>query len=152
MWNQKLKSDSVPGLRYPGLSPGLPSASRFRSGHMPSGMTAARVAHNLSESDMDVSSESERDYSLEASPQDDKLPNGSSYTSVSGFGSFLERRGVRFADDDDESVSSSEANSTPPRSINSSLLEKKFKFGSNFSGINLQSNIETAQTVSTSNI
>ncbi|KAL8549227.1 hypothetical protein ACS0TY_008177 [Phlomoides rotata] len=140
MWNQKLKSDPVVGLRYPGLSPGLPSVSRFQSGHMPSGMTATRAPHNLSESDMDVSSESERDYSLEASPQDDKISNG--------IRSFLERRGVRgggfsatprsaFAADDESSasVSSSEATFTPPRG----------KFGTNFSGINLHSNIGSAQ-------
>lgn len=128
---------------------------------MPPGMTATRVPHNLSDSDMDVSSESERDYSLEASPQDDKLPNGSSNASVSGLSCFLERQGVRgggfsetrsgFAADDESSASSSEANTTP-RSNNTSVLEKKFIFGSNFSGISLPSNIETVHEVSASNI
>ncbi|KAK6150355.1 hypothetical protein DH2020_015287 [Rehmannia glutinosa] len=80
MSNQKLPSDSVIGLRYRGNSLGLPSVSRYRSGHMHSGMNVSRVTDNLSESDMDTSdSEGERygaRYSLEASPQDDKIPNG----------------------------------------------------------------------------
>ncbi|KAI3462116.1 hypothetical protein Pfo_018779 [Paulownia fortunei] len=170
MSNQKLQSDSVVGLRYRGLSSGLPSVSRFRSGHMPSGMTVSRVTDNLSESDTDICSDSEGEcfgarYSLEASPQDDKVPNGSAKHSTflnarfgkdSGLGNYLERQGGRggglsaahrgFANDESsESVSSSEVSSTPPRSNNGIIIEKKFKLGANFSGMSLQSNTKTVQ-------
>ncbi|KAK6154180.1 hypothetical protein DH2020_013819 [Rehmannia glutinosa] len=77
MLNQKSQPDSIAGSRYRGLSPGLPSVSRFRSGHMPAGMAGSQVTDYLTESDMDTCSDSEGEgygarYSLEASPQDDK--------------------------------------------------------------------------------
>ncbi|KAL9152336.1 hypothetical protein ABFS82_11G116000 [Erythranthe guttata] len=146
MMNQKSKSDSIPGLRYRagGATPGgMPPVSRFRSGHMPAGMTVTASTHNLSDSEMDTCSDSEGDgrYSLEASPQDDKVTYGSTkhhtfITSRQGGG------GVLFAnrDESSESVSSSGLSSTPPppRGKNGIVLEKKFNAGANFSGINLQ--------------
>lgn len=170
MLNQKLQSDSIVGLRYRGISSGLPSVSRYRSGHMPSRMTVNRVTDNLSESDMETCSDSEGEcygarYSLEASPQDDKKHTAfldARIGNTSGLGNFLERQGGQgggfsaahrgFADDESsESVSSSEVSSTPPRNNNGILLEKKFKLGTNFSGINMQSNIKTVQQVSAFN-
>lgn len=169
MLNQKLQSDSVMGMRYRGNSSSLPPVSRFRSGHMPAGMTVNRVTDNLSESDMDTCSDSDGEgygarYSLEASPQDDKVPSGSAKfgarsDSASGLGNYLERQGGRggvfsaahrgFADDEStESVSSSEVSSTPPRSNNVFVLERKIKLGANdLSGINSRSNIETLRQV-----
>ncbi|KAL0381664.1 UNVERIFIED_CONTAM: hypothetical protein Sangu_0230700 [Sesamum angustifolium] len=170
MSNQKLQSDPMVGLRYRGGSSALPSVSRFRSGHMPIGMTVGRVTDNLSESDMDTCSDSEGEcygarYSLEASPQDDKIPNGNAKHSAfmsarngnaSGFGNYLERQGARGGgyaaahrgfvnDESSDSVSSSEVSSTPPRSNNGNVLEKKFKLGPNFSAINVQSSTETVK-------
>ncbi|KAL0423145.1 UNVERIFIED_CONTAM: hypothetical protein Sradi_0849300 [Sesamum radiatum] len=170
MSNQKLQSDPMVGLRYRGGSSALPSVSRFRSGHMPIGMTVGRVTDNLSESDMDTCSDSEGEcygarYSLEASPQDDKIPNGNAKHSAfmsarngnaSGFGNYLERQGARGGgyaaahrgfvnDESSDSVSSSEVSSTPPRSKNGNVLEKKFKLGPNFSAINVQSSTETVK-------
>ncbi|KAL2246652.1 UNVERIFIED_CONTAM: hypothetical protein Sindi_2517500 [Sesamum indicum] len=156
------------GLRYRGGSSALPSVSRFRSGHMPIGMTVGRVTDNLSESDMDTCSDSEGEcygarYSLEASPQDDKIPNGNAKHSTllsarngnaSGFGNYLDRQGGRGGgyaaahrgfvnDESSDSVSSSEVSSTPPRSNNVNVLQKKIKLGPNFSAINVQSSTET---------
>lgn len=124
MLNQRVKPDPVVGSRYRGLSPSMPSVSRFRSGYIPSGVTA-----NLSESDMDTCSDSDGEcygarYSPEASPQDDKLPNGSAK-----YGAFMY----------DESSPLSELSSTPPRRRNGAVLEKKLKAGTNFSGISLKS-------------
>lgn len=124
MLNQRVKPDPVGGLRYRGLSPSMPSVSRFRSGYMPSGVTA-----NLSESDMDTCSDSDGEcygarYSPQASPQDDKLPNGGAK-----YGAFVY----------DESSPLSELSSTPPRRRNGAVLEKKLKAGTNFAGISLQS-------------
>ncbi|KAG8373426.1 hypothetical protein BUALT_Bualt11G0023000 [Buddleja alternifolia] len=154
MSNQKLQSD----YRY---RAGLPSVSRFRSGHMPN---VNRVTDNISDSDMDTCSDSDGEnygasYSLEASPQDDKIPNGGTkhnsggfVNSRGGFGDYLERNGVGLSagnrrgfvnGDSSESVSSSEANSTPPRrGGNGVVLERKFKVGANF---NLQSDYETVK-------
>lgn len=171
MSNQKLQSDSVAGLRYRGSSLGLPSVSRFRSGHMPSGMDVSRVIDNLSESDMDTSdSESERygaRYSLEASPQDDKVPNGGARHNAfvnarSGIanspGNYTDRQGGRGGgfsaahrdfvyDESSESVTSSEVNSTPPRSNNGNLLEKKYNPGANPSGTSMRPNMTTVKQV-----
>lgn len=124
MLNQRVKSDPVVGLRCRGLSPSMPSVSRFRSGYMPSGVTA-----NLSESDMDTCSDSDGEcygarYSPEASPQDDKLPNGSAK-----YGGYLY----------DESSPLSELSSMPPRRQNGAVLKKKLKVATNFSGIGLRS-------------
>ncbi|CAA0831813.1 Unknown protein [Striga hermonthica] len=74
----------------------------------------------LSESDIDDCSDSEDDgarYSLEASPQDDKVTGGGAKVSYSRTGS----------------------------SNNGVVLERKFKVGANFTGIQLQSNFETVQ-------
>ncbi|KAK4430529.1 hypothetical protein Salat_1353600 [Sesamum alatum] len=170
MSTQRLQSDAMAGLRYRGGSSALPSVSRFRSGHMPIGMTVGRVTDNLSESDMDTCSDSEGEgygarYSLEASPQDDKIPNGNAKHcafvsgrngNASGFGSYLERQGGRgggyaaahrgiLNDESSDSVSSSEVSSTPPRSNNGNVIGKKFKLGPNFSGINVHSSTETVK-------
>ncbi|KAG6384861.1 hypothetical protein SASPL_153680 [Salvia splendens] len=156
MSNQRKQSDPVVGLRYrAGLSSGMPSVSRFRSGYMPTGLTS-----NVSESDMDTWSDSEGEcygtrYSPEASPQDDKLPNGGRGGYASGIGNFLDRQGGRgggystthrgFGEDDESSVCS-EASSIPqPRHERGSVLEKKFKAATNFSGISSWSNVETSR-------
>ncbi|KAL3630223.1 hypothetical protein CASFOL_023207 [Castilleja foliolosa] len=133
--------NSVAGSRFRG-SLGLPSVSRYRSGHMHSGMNVTRVIDNLSESDMDTSdSEEERygaRYSPEASPQDDKIPNwGAKHTVIpnayssdsSVQGSCLERLGARAGgfsatnrgfvyDESSDSVTSSDVNVTPPKKNN----------------------------------
>ncbi|GFP85845.1 hypothetical protein PHJA_000728300 [Phtheirospermum japonicum] len=119
MLKHKLQSDS----KYRGGI--IPSVSRFRSGHMPLGMTTVTRDYT-SESDMDTCSDSdgERRYSLEASPQDDKVPNG---------------RRFLFADDESSvSVSSSEVTTARGRR-NGVVVEKKFKAGAHF----LNSNSET---------
>ncbi|KAL1568093.1 hypothetical protein AAHA92_03497 [Salvia divinorum] len=158
MSNQRKQSDPVVGFRYrAGLSSGMPSVSRFRSGYMPTGVTS-----NLSESDMDAWSDSEGEcygarYSPEASPQDDKLPNGLDERGgyASGIGNFLDRQGGRgggystthrdFGEDDESSVCSEVSSIPPPRHERGTVLEKKFKAGTNFSGINLRSNMETSR-------
>ncbi|KAL3630486.1 hypothetical protein CASFOL_023470 [Castilleja foliolosa] len=117
MLKQKFQSDSIPGSKYrAGNTSGMPSVSRFRSGHMPAGMSTVSKGY-ISESDMDTCSDSdgERRYSLEASPQDDKVPNGLSFASASSSG----RNGV--------------------------VVEKRFKVGTNFTRVVLNSNSETVQ-------
>ncbi|XP_073289109.1 uncharacterized protein [Primulina huaijiensis] len=139
-------TDSMVGLRYRGLSSGMPSVSRFRSGHMPPGMNVSSVIDNLSDSEMDTCSDSEGEgygarYSLESSPQDDKVSDGS--TKHNGF---LNGRGARqgiIYDDSSESITSSEMNSTPPRSNNGVLGEKKLQSVVNASGISMQPKKET---------
>lgn len=172
MSKQKLHSDSVVGLRYRGGSLGLPSVSKFRSGHMPSGMNVSRVIDNLSESDMDTSdSEGERygaRYSPEASPQDDKVANGGArhnysvtahtaagasspgyyYDRVGGRGSGLSAAHRDSAyDDSSESVTSSEMNSTPASSNNGISLEKRYNPGLNISSTSMQPNKQTMKQV-----
>ncbi|KAL7143913.1 hypothetical protein ABFS83_08G223200 [Erythranthe nasuta] len=141
MSHQKLQSDSVHGLRYRGSSLGLPSVSRYRSGHM----NVSRVINDLSESDMDTS-DSEDDrygarYSPEASPQDDKVPSAKHSVYINarttGGGGFSNNANRGFVyDESSESATSSEVNSTPPRSKsnNGVLLERKFDRGGNFFG------------------
>lgn len=160
MSNQRKQSDPVVGLRYrAGLSSGMPSVSRFRSGYMPTGVTS-----NVSESDMDTWSDSEGEcygtrYSPEASPQDDKLPNGGRGGYASGIGNFLDRQGGRgggystthrgFGEDDESSVYSEASSIPPPRHERGTVLEKKFKAATNFSGISSLSNVETSREVRT---
>ncbi|KAL6575879.1 hypothetical protein OROHE_000350 [Orobanche hederae] len=144
----------VAGSRFRGNSLGLPSVSRYR---MPSGMNVNRVIDNLSESDMDTSdSEGEHygaHYSLEASPQDDIMPNrGTKHNSIpnayssdaSSRGNYSERLGGRAGgfstahrvyDESSDSVSSSEVNFTPPRR-NNGVLKKDFNPGANIPGTN----------------
>ncbi|GER27315.1 DNA repair protein RAD50 [Striga asiatica] len=92
------------------LNQGMPSVYKFRSGHMPSGIkTTGNPAsrYHLCESDMDTCSDSEDDgarYSLEASPQDDKVTSGGTKLSYSRTGS----------------------------SNNGLVLERKFKIQANF--------------------
>lgn len=168
MSKQKLHSDSVVGLRYRGGSLGLPSVSKFRSGHMPSGMNVNRVIDNLSESDMDTSdSEGERygaRYSPEASPQDDKVANGGArhnysvtartaagasspgycYDRVGGRGSGLSAAHRDSAyDDSSESVTSSEMNSTPASSNSGISLEKRYNPGENISSTSMEPHKQT---------
>ncbi|KAG8383591.1 hypothetical protein BUALT_Bualt04G0029700 [Buddleja alternifolia] len=160
MSNPKLQPDSLSGLRYRGLSSGLPSVSQFRSGHMPLRMNVSRVIIDQSESDMDTTSDSEGERygagdSLEASPQDDKVTNGgtnsNSFVNGNTSGNYLGRVGGGsgvfsaanrgFADDElSESVTSSEVNSTPSVSNNGVVLERKFNLLANLSGIDMQSN------------
>ncbi|KAL6552141.1 hypothetical protein OROGR_008295 [Orobanche gracilis] len=142
----------VAGSRFRSNSLGLPFVSRYR---MPSGMNVNRVIDNLSVSDMDTSdSEGEHygaRYSLEASPQDDKIPNrGTKHNSVlnayssdaSSRGNYLERLGGRAGgfstahrvyDESSDSVSSSEVNLSPHRR-NNGVLEKDFNPGANIPG------------------
>ncbi|KAL6526394.1 hypothetical protein OROHE_015403 [Orobanche hederae] len=143
MINQKLQSDS----RNRGTGHGLPSVSRFQSGHMPSGITtASRVKTYMSESDMDTCSDSEVEgrYSLEASPQDDKVPSGFllnprvGSTSAGGFSAA--RRGFIEEDVSSESASGSEVSRK-----NGFVVEKKFRMGANFRGTYLQSESESVQ-------
>lgn len=136
-------------MRQRGGSSGMPSVSRFRSGYMPSGMTANRVTSNVSVSDMDTLSDSDGEcygsrYSPEASPQDDKLPNGSAKHSV-----FHDLRGgnarggysaVFVEDDESSGASSSEVSPTPRRHTPGFVVQRKFKLGTNF-----QSNVETGR-------
>ncbi|KAL6558737.1 hypothetical protein OROMI_019087 [Orobanche minor] len=143
MINQKLQSDS----RNRGTGHGLPSVSRFQSGHMPSGITtASRVKTYMSESDMDTCSDSEVEgrYSLEASPQDDKVPNGFLLNprvgSTSGGGFSAARRGFIEEDVSSESASGSEASRK-----NGFVVEKKFRMGANFRGTYSQSESESVQ-------
>lgn len=159
MTKQKLHSDSVVGLRYRGNSLGLPSVSKFRSGHMPSGMNVSRVIESLSESDMDTSdSEGER-YgtrdSLEASPQDDKVANGGArHNDFVNGGNYYDRvvghggghRGTAY-DESSESVTSSEVNSTPASSSNGISVEKRYNAGDNISSTSVQPNKQTLTQV-----
>lgn len=143
MSKQKLHSDSVVGLRYRGNTLGLPSVSKFRSGHMPPGLNVSRVMESLSDSEMDTSdSEGER-YgardSLEASPQDDKVADNGArngtfvnyYDRVGGGrggGLSASHRGPAY-DESSESVTSSEVNSTPTSSNNGVAMEKRYNAG-----------------------
>ncbi|KZV53773.1 hypothetical protein F511_00039 [Dorcoceras hygrometricum] len=141
-------SDSVVGLRYRGLSTGMPSVSRFRSGHMPSGMNVTSVIETLSESEMDTCSDSEGEcygtrYSPESSPQDDKVPSGS--TKYNGFLNGNARRHGAIYDDSSESLTGSEMNSTPPRSNNGISGEKRLQSVVNASGISSQPIKETVK-------
>lgn len=89
MPSQRLKPDPVIGLKNHGSGFGLPSATKFQSGHLPSGIIPLSRAIPVSGgndigagSDMDTSSDSDSDvyggrYSIETSPQDDKFSNGS---------------------------------------------------------------------------
>lgn len=117
---------------------------------MPPPINVSSVIENLSESEMDTCSDSEDEgygarYSLESSPQDDKVPDGS--TKYNGF---LNGRGARqgiIYDDSSESITSSEVNSTPPRSNNGVLGEEKLQSGVNASGIVMQPKKETVKQV-----
>lgn len=89
MPSRRLQADPLIGLKSHGRGFGLPSRTKFQSGHLPSGIVPVSRAIPVStgneigsESDMDTSSDSESEvyggrYSIETSPQDDKLTNGS---------------------------------------------------------------------------
>lgn len=146
-------------VRYRGVSSGMPPVSRFRSGHMPTGMSVTTAIDSLSESDMDTCSDSDNEcyggrYSLEASPQDDKIPMGGGGPRQNGFLNGGRGRGFAsayrgFADDDDESesVTSSEVNSTSTGSNYASVLERKFRVDSNFAGTSQMPNKESLKQV-----
>lgn len=138
-------------MRQRGASSGMPSVSRFRSGYMPSGMTATRVTSNVSGSDMDTLSDSEGEcygsrYSPEASPQDDKHPNGGAKHRVFHDVRSGNARGgysaVFVEDDESSGSSSSEVSPTPRRHTPGIVLQRKFKLGTNF-----QSSVETVRRV-----
>ncbi|XP_047971704.1 uncharacterized protein LOC125214638 isoform X2 [Salvia hispanica] len=148
MTKHKLHSDSM-GLRYRGNSLGLPSVSKFRSGHMPS---VGRMIESLSDSDMDTSDSEGGGYgardSPEASPQDDKLAGGGARQN--GFanapGNYYDRVGHRGSayDESSESVASSEVNSTPDTtSSNSVSVEKRYNAGADPSSTSVQPNRQT---------
>ncbi|XVF57370.1 hypothetical protein PTKIN_Ptkin06aG0200000 [Pterospermum kingtungense] len=81
------RMDPITNIRTGGRNFGLPSATKFRSGHLPS--TAMPVSSTTligdNDSASEVSSDSEEDtvyggrYSLDSSPQDDRLPNGTAH-------------------------------------------------------------------------
>lgn len=89
MPSRRVQADPMTGLKSHGRGFRLPSRTKFQSGHLPSGIVpVSRAIHVTtgngigSESDMDTSSDSETEvyggrYSIETSPQDDKLTNGS---------------------------------------------------------------------------
>ena len=67
-----IKSGSSRGFR-------LPPPAKFRSGHLPVNATSGEVDDSASNSDNDGSSDSEvygGRYSLDSSPQDNRIPNG----------------------------------------------------------------------------
>ncbi|CAI9111124.1 OLC1v1011265C1 [Oldenlandia corymbosa var. corymbosa] len=87
MPSQRLQSDPAMGMRNQSLAGrgrGLPSTTKYRSGHLPSGVIPVSRAIPVkggdikSGSDMDTSSDSEIEAygSVETSPQDDKYTNG----------------------------------------------------------------------------
>ncbi|XP_027078388.1 uncharacterized protein LOC113778164 [Coffea eugenioides] len=103
------QADHVVGLRNQsrgGRGFGLPSATRFQSGHLPSGiipvsrgMPVKNGAGIGSESDMDTSSDSDSEayggrYSVETSPQDDKFVNGKRQSNFRSLGA----QGIRSID------------------------------------------------------
>ncbi|KAG6397519.1 hypothetical protein SASPL_143688 [Salvia splendens] len=140
MAKHKLRSDSAVGMRYRGNSLGLPSVSKFRSGHMPS---VSRMIESLSDS-MDTSDSEGGGYgardSPEASPQDDKVANapGNYYDRV-----VVGHRGSAY-DESSESVTSSEVNSTADTtSSNSVSVEKRYNAGADPSSTSVQPNRQT---------
>ncbi|XP_057495298.1 LOW QUALITY PROTEIN: uncharacterized protein LOC130780349 [Actinidia eriantha] len=87
MTPQRLQSDPIFGPRNSGCGYQMPSQAKFQSGHWPSGIISVSRAIPIggsgggSGSDMDVCSDSDDDevygsrYSLDSSPQDDKVSN-----------------------------------------------------------------------------
>ncbi|XP_051117593.1 uncharacterized protein LOC127242192 [Andrographis paniculata] len=139
---------------YRSRSSSMPSVTRFRSGLMPSAMGGGRVTGSISVSDTDTYSDSDDGegyggrYSLEASPQDDKISNSSSnpssYTNGRA-GNFSDRaaaRNIGFSgvrrgivdDESSESGMSSDVSSILHRKNQGVVLERRFTARSNFSG------------------
>ncbi|GLT79898.1 hypothetical protein SLA2020_513670 [Shorea laevis] len=85
--NLRTRMDPITNVRTGGRGFGLPPASKFRSGHLPSSAIPVSSAlprdadDSASVSDNDMSVESEEDvyggkYSLDSSPQDERVPSG----------------------------------------------------------------------------
>ncbi|KAL1569676.1 hypothetical protein AAHA92_01126 [Salvia divinorum] len=145
MIKDKLHSDSVMGLRYRGNSLGLPSVSKFRSGHMSS---VSRMMESLSDSDMDTSDSEGGGYgardSPEASPQDDKVANDFANTPGNYYDRIIVGNHGSAYDESSESVTSSEVNSTPDTtSSNSISVKKQYNAGANPSNTSVQPNTQT---------
>lgn len=113
---QRRAYDPVIGQRN-GSRGGMPSQYKFQNGHLPSGLFSVpktRVTTGINydcESDMDTGSDSDEGgrYSLETSPQDDKIPNGRRKGHING--PFRPRS--LFSDGElSDSTMSSEANSS----------------------------------------
>ncbi|XP_051126770.1 uncharacterized protein LOC127248464 isoform X2 [Andrographis paniculata] len=147
MSNQKLQFDSVYVSRCRGTSPVLPSVSRFRSGYLPSGVNVNPVMVNQSDSDMDTFDSSEEDqhfgarYSLESSPQDDKIDGGISQhnKTVGGVGNCIERQGGRCgAVVDDESSPKVTSKASKRVTCAATILEPKIHLAPNSSSSNVQ--------------
>ncbi|KAF8377347.1 hypothetical protein HHK36_030724 [Tetracentron sinense] len=88
--NQRPRIDPVTNIRNGGRGFGLPPPTKFRSGHLPSGVVPVSRAiprdadDSGSGSDMDVTTDEEdeiygRRYSLDSSPRDDRIPNGANH-------------------------------------------------------------------------
>ncbi|KAF8411383.1 hypothetical protein HHK36_003932 [Tetracentron sinense] len=88
--NQRPRIDPVTNIRSGGRGFGLPPPTKFRSGHLPSGVIPVPRAipkdadDSGSGSDMDVTTDTEDEiyggrYSLDSSPQDDRIPNGATH-------------------------------------------------------------------------
>ncbi|XP_019177354.1 PREDICTED: uncharacterized protein LOC109172616 [Ipomoea nil] len=132
MATQRRAYDPVIGQRNRGRSGGMSSQFKFQNGHLPSGLFSVPKTHVTTginyegESDMDTGSESDEGgrYSLETSPQDDKIPNGRRKGHANG----PSRPRSIFSDGElSDSTMSSEANSS-------------LRFGAHRYGTNVQTN------------
>ncbi|KAK9270559.1 hypothetical protein L1049_026140 [Liquidambar formosana] len=106
--------DPVTNIRNGGRGCGLPPPSKFRSGHLPSGaIHVSRVIPRNADdsgsgSDDDLTTDTEEEvyggrYSLDSSPQDDRIPNGAAHR----YGDPSQRRAYYASDPMYSDVSSS---------------------------------------------
>ncbi|MBA0720799.1 hypothetical protein Golax_008402, partial [Gossypium laxum] len=85
--------DPITNIRSGGRNFGLPPTAKFRSGHLPVTSTTLSVDEE-SASENDVTTDSEEDtvyggrYSLDSSPQDERIPNGTAQR----YGNMAQRR------------------------------------------------------------
>lgn len=117
MSTHRARIDTLTGLRSGGRSAGLPP-SKFQSGHLSGVIPVSRVIHGESDdngtaSDNDMCTDSEEEvyggrYSLDSSPQDERLPGGSA---ARGYYNYAQRRAPLYASEsafsDDVDVNSS---------------------------------------------
>lgn len=85
MSSQRPRIDPVSSARTGGRGFGMPPTSKFRSGHLPDMIPVSRTIprqydYSRSESENDMSTDSEEEvyggrYSLDSSPQDDRVPS-----------------------------------------------------------------------------
>ncbi|TYH72274.1 hypothetical protein ES332_D05G242800v1 [Gossypium tomentosum] len=87
------RMDPITNIRSGGRNFGLPPTAKFRSGHLPVTSTTLSVDEE-SASENDVTTDSEEDtvyggrYSLDSSPQDERIPNGTAQR----YGNMAQRR------------------------------------------------------------